>query len=274
MNTIPLGKKSEYVDHYDNSLLYPVPRTLAREKMNIDSSIFSGYDEWNCYELSWLNVKGKPEVRILRIIYPYDSEFLVESKSLKLYLNSYNADRFETEGIVLDLIKKDLKVALKTNIEANLYKTAKEAFSYLEIDEKLLIDNLDVKINKYTPDESLVTSTEADTIQEFELFSNLLKSNCPVTGQPDWGTVQIKYKSRKKIEEESLLKYIVSYRNARDFHEVCCEKIFTDIYRKLAPEKLMVKCYYARRGGIDINPVRYIGYTKDDCDFSNHLWRQ
>ena len=269
-----LGRKSEYSTEYDKSLLFPVERMTTRTKMGIDSSIFSGFDEWNCYEVSWLNMKGKPEVRILRIIYPFDSECIVESKSLKLYLNSFNMSRFDDEDLVSGIIKEDLENILKGQVELYIYENASKAFNSIEIDKNLLIDNLDVEIDEYSPNESILITKAEKQVKEYEIYSNLLKTNCPVTGQPDWGTIHVKYQADREIDEESLLRYIVSYRNAQDFHEACCEKIFTDIYKKITPKKLMVKCYYTRRGGIDINPVRYVGYTYDDCEFHVRHWRQ
>ena len=269
----PLGEKTEYIAEYDNSLLFPVKRKFAREKMFIDDTLFSGYDIWNCYEVSWLNKKGKPEVRILRLIYSSDSESIVESKSLKVYLNSFNMTRFRSEKDVLKRIKTDLDDLLETECEVILFENAEDAFENLNIDKTNLIDHLDVDIDVYRPDVSLLEVVEAEPA-EYELFSNLLKTNCPVTGQPDWGTVHIKYISGNYLLEESLLKYIVSYRNAQDFHEVCCEKIFNDIYKSVSPQKLFVKCYYTRRGGVDINPVRFTGNESEDSGISEHLWRQ
>ena len=270
----PLGKKSEYLDKYDSTLLFPVPRSQARERIAIDASHFSGIDIWNCYEVSWLNEKGKPEVRILRIVYPADSECIVESKSLKLYLNSFNSEKIFSENIVRNLIKKDLENILKTKVELSFFKNAVEAFKNVEIRDELLIDDIDVNIKGYEPDKALLTIKQKSVLEEYVIYSNLLKTNCPVTGQPDWGTVYIKYLTDKEVNKESLLKYIISYRYAQDFHEACCEKIFTDIYERLNPKKLLIKCYYTRRGGIDINPVRFVGYTLEDCDISARLWRQ
>jgi 7-cyano-7-deazaguanine reductase len=271
--TIPLGEKVEYISEYDNSLLFPVKRSFARENMNIDSDLFQGVDIWNCYEVSWLNKSGKPEVRLLRLIYPSESESIVESKSLKLYLNSFNMTKYKNEKEVVSIIKSDLDNLLNTDCEITVFDNAIDAFDNININNAFLIDNLDVDINAYKPDISLL-EVEKAVCAEHELYSNLLKTNCPVTGQPDWGTVQVKYVSDNYLLEESLLKYIVSYRNAQDFHEACCEKIFSDIYKTIRPAKLYVKCFYTRRGGVDINPVRAAGYALEEVDFSGKLWRQ
>jgi 7-cyano-7-deazaguanine reductase len=270
---IPLGKKVEYVSKYDSSLLFPVKRSFARENMNIDSDLFQGVDVWNCYEISWLDANGKPEVRLLRLIYPSDSESIVESKSLKLYLNSFNMTKFKSEKEVVSTIEADLNEVLNTDCKIIFFDNVIKAFENININNAFLIDHLDVDIDTYNPDVLLLEVVEAE-YAEHELFSNLLKTNCPVTGQPDWGTVHIKYVSSNYMLEESLLKYIVSYRNAQDFHEACCEKIFSDIYKIVKPDKLYVKCFYTRRGGVDINPVRFTGYTIDGSDYSGKVWRQ
>jgi 7-cyano-7-deazaguanine reductase len=269
----PLGMNSKYIEKYDKTLLFPVKRTLAREKMSIDDSFFTGYDIWNSYEVSWLNQNGKPEVGILRLIYPSASENIVESKSLKLYLNSFNMTKFLDRELLLKTIKEDLDELLKTDCKLQMFNSAVDAFKCIEIGESSLIDHLDIDTFTYTPDASLLV-VEKGITDECEIFSNLLKTNCPVTGQPDWGTLHIKYVSESHILEDSLLKYIVSYRNAQDFHEACCEKIFNDIYKVLNPQKLFVKCYYTRRGGIDINPLRFVGYKPTDFDFFSKVWRQ
>ncbi|MCF7792335.1 MAG: NADPH-dependent 7-cyano-7-deazaguanine reductase QueF [Victivallales bacterium] len=269
----PLGEQSEYISEYDNSLLYPISRKMARDKADVDETVFKGFDIWNCYELSWLNRKGKPECRILRFVYPHDSENIIESKSLKLYLNSFTMSSFKSDKDVLNTIRDDLEKSVKAEVDVQFFLKVNDAFRTKEINKKLLIDDYDVETAEYEPDSTLM-EFEKDTPGEYEIFSNLLKTNCPVTKQPDWATLHIKYYSDIHIKECSLLKYIISYRNAEDFHELCCEKIFTDIHYLIQPEKLYVKCYYTRRGGVDINPVRSLGYKMDDDEFSIRHWRQ
>ena len=269
----PLGKKSEYITDYDRSLLFPVNRNDIRHEMGIDPGIFQGYDVWNCYEVSWLNNKGKPNTRIARIIYPYDSTYLVESKSLKLYLNSFNMTKLNTENDVIQIIQDDLSAILNTNVRVNFYQSDNRPFQSIHYKKEILIDHHDILISDYDPNPNLCVVSEAKH-PEHEILSHLLKTNCPITGQPDWGTVYIKYFADKYILENSFLKYIISYRNAQGFHETCCEKIYTDIYRLIFPTKLLVKCYYTRRGGIDINPVRFMGYNLDENDLNAKAWRQ
>lgn len=269
----PLGKEVEYVSKYDCSLLFPVSRKIARENNYIDENIFKGFDIWNCYELSWLDKKGKPLNALLRIIYPSESENIVESKSLKLYLNSFNMTKFKDEADVLEVIEEDLNALLGVQIKLQLFSSADKAFVSLKFNESTSIDEQNIEIEDYKINHGLLETHYCEKM-EHEAVSFLLKTNCPVTGQPDWGTVHIKYLADKYILEESLLKYIISYRKTDDFHEVCCEKIFTDIYNLIRPEKLYVKCYYTRRGGIDINPVRYMGYDIDESNFLLHAWRQ
>ena len=269
----PLGNKIKYISEYDSTLLFPVKRKFARENMNIDPALFQGVDIWNCYEVSWLDKNGKPITKIARIVYPSDSRCIVESKSLKLYLNSFNMTKFNKEKSVIKTIKKDLDELLKTEIYIEFFDNVKKHFTYLNVNKANIIDYLDVEIDEYFPNSNLCEVEKAETA-EHEIFSNLLKTNCPVTGQPDWGTVHIKYLSDRYIIEESLLKYIISYRNAQDFHEACCEKIFCDIYKLINPKKLFVKCYYTRRGGVDINPVRVTGYDIEEVDYPCKVWRQ
>lgn len=271
MKDNPLGKDTEYNFHYDAGRLFPIARKDNREALGIDASRFSGYDIWNAYELSWLNPKGKPEVRIAKIIYSAESEFIVESKSLKLYLNGYIMTKFESaEGVRLQIEKDLASVLNKPYIRVELFDHRTRAFDVLPLQEGLL-DDLDIAVETYEPMDSLLRSGgPMDGV--IERTSHLLKSNCPITGQPDWASVYIKYKADFQIEDASLLKYILSYRNHSGYHESCCEQIFTDLYTLLNPQILTVKCFFTRRGGIDINPIRSFGEEILLGDF--HYFRQ
>lgn len=258
MSEILLGKAVEYKSNYDNSLLFPIKRSLARDKLNIKSGKlpFNGYDLWNGYEVSWLNSKGKPEVRIVHFIVPANSEYLIESKSIKLYLNSFNNNKFNSEEEVYNLIKSDLSSASLSEILLEMNKLEFYQNKPIKTFEGTLLDDLDIEISDYEVNSNLLhlSSENKGSVKE-ELYSNLLKSNCLVTGQPDWASIKIKY-SGSKIDHESLLKYLISYRNHNGFHEDCVESIFLDILRICMPDELTVYAKYTRRGGVDINPFR------------------
>ena len=258
MSEILLGKKVEYKDSYDNSLLFPIKRSLNRNKIITQSELpFNGYDLWNCYEVSWLNQKGKPEVRMVHFIVPADSECLIESKSIKLYLNSFNNTRFTSEIEVSDIIQSDLSHAAGLAVEVFLNKLAYYKDQPLRLFDGVLLDEIDVEVSDYHVNSDLLKmdlEPDGEVVEE-TLYSNLLKSNCLVTGQPDWASVQIKYTGRK-INHSSLLKYLISYRNHNGFHEDCIEHIFIDILEKCKPQELTVYAKYTRRGGVDINPFR------------------
>jgi 7-cyano-7-deazaguanine reductase len=272
MSKNPLGKKTFYKNLYNPALLFPIPRKKQRKTNSIDSIGFNGYDIWNIYELSWLNNNGKPEVRKALINYSCNSENIVESKSLKLYLNSFNMSKFKNQNDVIDIIKKDLNKILKSEFLDVILFSYNENIKYNNISNKILLDNLNFSTNVYNLDSNLLlTKKSKKTI--IERYSNLLKTNCPITNQPDWATVYIKYKSDLIIDDLSLIKYIVSFRDHSDFHESCCEKIFFDIYSLINPDFLVVKCFFNRRGGIEINPVRFSG-IKIKMDYNYHYWRQ
>ena len=258
MSEILLGKDVKYKDFYDNSLLFPIKRSLNRNKIIIQSELpFNGYDLWNCYELSWLNLKGKPEVRILHFVISANSEYLIESKSIKLYLNSFNNTKFTNEIQVLDLITKDLSSVSGLSVEVSMHPLDYYQKQPLSLFEGILLDEIDVEIFDYEVNSDLlkIDFNSTDNVIEETLYSNLLKSNCLVTNQPDWASVQIKYKGRK-INHASLLKYLISYRNHNGFHEDCIEHIFIDILENCKPQELTIYAKYTRRGGVDINPFR------------------
>lgn len=273
MSINPLGKQTVYKPYYDRTLLFPIPRSSAREKGGIDGSLFSGYDIWNCYELSYLTKRGLPVVRRCRIVYSSDSAYIVESKSLKLYLGSFIMTEFADDEAAAETIKKDLQDILAASfVNITLYDYS-VPYSYVEISPDMLLDNIEAECVEYNVNPNLLEVKEKSDITREGVYSNLLKTNCPITGQPDWATVYVEYSGKKSLTRESLLKYIVSYREHGDYHENCCEKIFTDIYNILKPEYLIVKCFFTRRGGIDINPCRYYGIEPDN-NYNERFWRQ
>lgn len=256
LSQAPLGKASSYVDQYDASLLFPISRFDKRAEIGVTNSMpFFGADMWTAYEVSWLNARGKPQVALAHITVPCESPSIVESKSLKLYLNSLNGSVFADFETVTQILKQDLSAAVGVGVGVRLLKP--EAFDAEAIHELagLNLDRLDIDCNRYTPaPELLKLEAEEITISEV-LVSHLLKSNCLVTGQPDWASVQISYSGRA-INQEGLLQYLVSYRNHNEFHEQCVERIFMDIWTRCKPTKLAVYARYTRRGGLDINPFR------------------
>ena len=257
LSNAPLGKTSANPDKYSPELLYPIPRSTHRALLQYGNTLpFMGVDIWNAYELSWLGPRGKPEVAIAQIEIPFDSPFMIESKSLKLYLNSLNYERFSSTEEVKLRISKDLSDAAKSNVSITLFDP--QSWSQLSFEnlEGTSLDRLDVQIEPQDlPNRDWLSSEiNAAPVEEI-LFSHLLRSNCPVTGQPDWASIIISY-TGPAINQENLLRYIISYRNHQEFHEHCVEKIFCDIKAKCKTAKLSVYARYTRRGGLDINPFR------------------
>ncbi len=256
----PLGKEAAYESSYNPNLLFFIPRTIKRKEIGINNILpFTGVDIWNAYELSWLNDKGKPMVAIATIEVPADSENIFESKSLKLYLISFNAMQFTNKDQLEKIISEDLSKGTKTSIKIKI-SLVQEIHNF-QTNCRLPginIDHLDIAINTYQPDPSFLTTensaTQHSEIEE-ELNSDLLKSNCLVTNQPDWGSIYIHYQG-KKINHAGLLKYIISLREHNEFHEQCVERIFMNILKRCQPKELTVYARYTRRGGIDINPFR------------------
>ena len=251
----PLGNKVQYPSYFDSGLLFPVARQLKRDELGLKASLpFYGSDFWNAYEMSWLNSKGKPQVAIGVFEFAFDSENIIESKSFKLYLNSYNQTRFKDWHDVTQQLEQDLSKAASGNIGVKLFELSdfQEQFPVERLDA-VLIDDLDIAIEEYDYNADLL-ETESGQVCE-RLQSNLLKSNCLITSQPDWATVFIEYKGAK-ICHESLLKYLISFRNHNEFHEQCVERIFVDIMKSCKPQELTVYARYTRRGGLDINPWR------------------
>lgn len=251
-----LGRAVEFPRDYDSTLLHPIPRAAARAELGIaDTLPFSGEDVWNAYELSWLDARGKPEVAIAEFRVPADSPNLIESKSWKLYLNSLAQTRAGDADALRATLTQDLSRAAGAQVRVSLLAPA--CFAAQRIDELdgESIDGLDVSIDHYGPPRPEFLAADADDAVEEALVSQLLKSNCPVTGQPDWASVRIAY-AGPRIDRTGLLRYLVSYREHAGFHEACVERVFVDLLRRCAPTRLSVYARYTRRGGLDINPFR------------------
>lgn len=247
-----LGRDVVYPDHYDPSLLFPIPRQAARDSLGLTAETlpFIGHDRWHGYELSWLDARGKPRVATATFIVPCTSPHLIESKSFKLFLNSLNNTRFNSDTAVLDCLRTDLSARAGADIEVvfGLPPMAGQT-------EGESLDDLDVEIDHYGPPRAEgLLSDPTDQVEEV-LHSALLKSNCPVTGQPDWATVIIRY-AGPRIDRNELLRYLVSFRNHAEFHEHCAERIYGDLMTHCQPRWLSVEARYTRRGGLDINPWR------------------
>lgn len=244
-----LGHATDYPDSYDAGLLFPMPREASRAALGIAAQTlpFGGVDRWHAWEISWLNPQGKPEVAIGRFDIPADSSHIVESKSLKLYLNGYNNERMSSLEAVRALIETDLSAACQSGVTVQMY--APDGVPPVQtqmVGES--IDGLDIVCDRYQPDAALL-SASGDTVEE-TLRSDLLKSNCPVTLQPDWASLQLRYRG-PKIDRAGLLRYIVSFRNHADFHEHCVERIYMDVMARCQPELLTVCACYTRRGGLE-----------------------
>jgi len=259
MTTLPLGQATQYPEQYDPGLLYPIPRSENRLKLGLKEGQalpFVGVDIWNAFELSWLNQKGKPQIALAEFQIPADSPKMIESKSFKLYLNSLNNARFENENEVRERLVADLSAVAGSKITARIQANDVIAKKGMQEMGGVLLDRLDIEIDPHIPaDPNLLGVNEDFGPIEQCLVSHLLKSNCPVTGQPDWASVQIRYQGRP-ILEEGLLRYLIGFRQLGEFHEHCVETIFSDIKRQCKPDKLSVYARYTRRGGLDINPLR------------------
>ena len=258
----PLGKASAYADQYDASLLFPIPRAAKRAEIGITGAPqFLGADLWTAFELSWLNPRGKPQVALAHITVPCETPNIVESKSFKLYLNSFNSTHFASAQDVQARIRADISEAAWRGAEhpgtVGVKLLLPEQFDREPVHELdgLSLDRLDIECTQYQPaPERLSANFDEAPVSEV-LVSHLLKSNCLVTGQPDWGSVRIAY-SGPQIDQEGLLQYLVSFRNHNEFHEQCVERIFMDLWTRCKPIKLEVYARYTRRGGLDINPWR------------------
>ena len=257
LKSLKLGQKTEYASQYDRTLLQPVPRALNRDGLGItqNQSFTIGADIWTAYEISWLNEKGLPQVAIADIYMDYQSQNLIESKSFKLYLNSFNQSKFTDFNAVQQTMQRDLGECAKGDVKVRLNPVAvydSQKIDHLQGD---CIDEQDIEITSYEFNADWLKDCVSDEIVEEKLVSHLLKSNCLITNQPDWGTLHIHYIG-KKIDYEKLLRYVVSFRQHNEFHEQCVERIFCDLMHYAKPEKLTVYARYTRRGGLDINPFR------------------
>jgi 7-cyano-7-deazaguanine reductase len=257
-----LGKAAAYIDRYDPSLLFPISREPKRRELGLGATLpFFGADLWTAYELSWLTPRGKPQVAIAHVTVPCETPNIVESKSFKLYLNSFSNTPFASSDEVRDRIRADVGEAVwrgapsASSVGVRIVMPDQfEAESIQEL-EGLGLDRLDVECTQYTPAPELLKAASGEQPVTETLVSNLLKSNCLVTSQPDWGTVQVRY-TGPQIDQAGLLQYIVSFRNHNEFHEQCVERMFMDIRARCKPVKLAVYARYTRRGGLDINPFR------------------
>ena len=262
---IPLGKATAYVSRYDPALLCPFPRQVKRDEIGVIGELpFGGCDIWNGYELSWLNAKGLPQVAMARFTFTCTSPYLIESKSFKLYLNSFNQTQFDSWAEAEVRLVADLSRASGAPVVVELRPLAAIPRQLQALPGECL-DELDIAVDNYRLQPEILRADSAEIVDEM-LHSHLLKSNCLVTSQPDWGSLLIEYRG-PRIDREALLRYLVSFREHNEFHEQCVERIFVDLQRYCRPERLSVQAWYTRRGGLDINPFR------TDCDASPRLLR-
>jgi len=252
----PLGKDTVYADRYDPSLLFPIPRATKRAEIGVAEPLpFHGVDIWNAYELSWLDGRGKPQVALAEFHVPAASPNIIESKSFKLYLNGFAQERIADPAQLVDTLVHDLSAAAGAVVSVQLHGADADALPVSVLDG-VLLDAQDIEIDHYGPPRADFLGADADANPVAEtLVSHLLRSNCPVTGQPDWGSVQIAYRGAP-IDHAGLLRYLVSFRTHNEFHEQCVERIFVDLMAHCAPQQLSVHARYTRRGGLDINPFR------------------
>lgn len=261
----PLGKSSEYIATYTPSLLFPIPRAAKWAELGLSAETlpYQGVDFWNCFELSWLLPSGKPVVAMGEFAIPADSPNIIESKSFKLYLNSLNQSVFSSADELVTVLVRDLSAAAGKPVGVRVRSLAEVTADGVQAAPGICIDELDVAISNYAQPQPELLRCDVVRVVEESLHSHLLKSNCPVTGQPDWGTLVVEYRGLA-LDHASLLAYLVSFRQHADFHEQCVERIFLDLQRLLKPEHLTVYARYVRRGGLDINPYRSSGPISPD----------
>jgi 7-cyano-7-deazaguanine reductase len=262
----PLGKSSEYIATYTPSLLFPIPRAAKWAELGLtaDTLPYQGVDFWNCFELSWLLPSGKPVVAIGEFSIPADSPNIIESKSFKLYLNSLNQTPFASNDELRVVLENDLSAAAGKPVGVRIRSLDDVQADGVAKLPGVCIDDLDISVSQYEHPQPELLRCDAARVEEESVYSHLLKSNCPVTSQPDWGTVVVTYKGAA-LDHASLLAYLVSFRQHSDFHEQCVERIFLDLQRLLKPQSLTVYARYVRRGGLDINPYR----STEALDVSN-----
>jgi 7-cyano-7-deazaguanine reductase len=272
LNQSELGKPAVYAGTYDSTLLFPLPRQEKRVELGIGEGLpFTGFDLWTHYEVSWLNAKGKPIVAIAEILYPCESPYIIESKSMKLYFNSFNQTKFKDISNIQATISRDLSAAVGMPVQVELTDLLDALDQDLHAKmEGICLDNLDVSCTQYRVDSNLL-KTQSQIVTE-SVYSNLLKSNCLITHQPDWATVQIRY-TGPQIEHQALLQYLISFRMHNEFHEQCIERIFVDIMTRCQPQDLLVYGRYTRRGGLDINVLRS-KYPVSSSQYNLRLIRQ
>ncbi len=247
-----LGQDVAYPQTYNPAVLFPIARMLGRNAIGIDAPLpFIGHDRWHAYELSWLDARGKPQVETATIVVPLDSPNLIESKSLKLYFNSLNAHRFDDAGIAAMTIATDLSRTAGARVDVVFGLPVLSTHG----EDAICIDTLDIAIDDYGPPNAQHLVADVHAMVEENLHSQLLKSNCPVTGQPDWASVRVQYRG-PQIDRAGLLRYLLSFREHAEFHEQCVERIFVDVLRQCHAQSLSVEARYTRRGGLDINPWR------------------
>lgn len=253
----PLGKSSAYIAEYSPQLLFPIARAVKWSELGLDGASlpYQGMDYWNCYELSWLLPSGKPVVAIGEFAIPADSPNIIESKSFKLYLNSLNQTVFTSWEALQQTLMRDLSAVAGKQVAVRLRTLEQVTNEGLASLPGQSIDDLEISVSCYDqPQPELLRCDPEQQVEEC-LHSHLLKSNCPVTGQPDWGSLVVQYRGAA-LDHASLLAYLVSFRQHADFHEQCVERIFLDLQRLLQPQSLTVHARYVRRGGLDINPWR------------------
>ena len=257
LNALKLGQQTKYSEKYDRTLLQPVPRRLNRDQLNITATqpFTIGADIWTAYEISWLNPKGVPQVAIADVSIDFRSENLIESKSFKLYLNSFNQTTFADFADVQQTLQRDLQDCAQGEVKVRLNSLADYTAQPIVALSGDCIDAQDIEVRDYAFNAALLNHCTGEHLVEETLVSHLLKSNCLITQQPDWGSLQIHYIG-KQINREQLLRYIISFRQHNEFHEQCVERIFCDLMQYAKPEKLTVYARYTRRGGLDINPYR------------------
>lgn len=252
----PLGKATSYADGHDASLLFPIARAGARAELGLHGRLpFSGCDVWNAYELGWLDARGKPSVALAELRVPAESPFLVESKSLKLYLGGFAQTRVDSAEALRQMLVHDLSAATGAAVAVVLAQARGQGDYGIGSLAGECIDDLPLEIGSYGPPDASYLSAEPERLVDETLVSHLLRSRCPVTGQPDWASVQLRY-SGARIDRAGLLRYLVSYRQHCGFHEQCVERIFVDVQARCQPRRLSVYARYTRRGGLDINPFR------------------
>ncbi len=253
----PLGKPVAYAEHYAPELLFPIARQGKRDEIGIAPAAlpFIGEDLWNAYELSWLDPRGKPVVALASFRVPADSPNLIESKSFKLYLNSFNQTKVASVAELGKTLARDLSDAAGAQVAVQVEPLSTRPERSIGYPEGVLLDTLDIDIDCYAPNPALLSADHSQAEVGETLYSHLLKSNCLVTGQPDWGMLVVRYYGAP-IDREGLLRYIVSFRQHNEFHEQCVERVFVDILRQCQPTALSVWARYTRRGGLDINPYR------------------